>query len=260
VSIEDDWKGLVGGRFDASPEGLTMIAPLQPSEGGSSGSFAARLSDGLRWYVKPLNNYQAEIVCVNEYVLGSLGRLIGAPVCEVAIVQITETHAGWGFKNGGPRVLESGLASASKAIPSSREERALIHRARDDNRRRQVGVYAMYDWCWGGDDQWLYDGAADEALHSHDHGHYLPGGPTWSIASLAAVRDEPHVLGIAPDGLDPATIANVADNLDAVTRETIAQVLRRVPTSWPTTDTDLEALGAFLEVRAKPVATRLRTL
>src|SRR4051794_5802449 len=82
MTIVDDWKGLIVGRVDVSPEGLALRAVLGPSIGGTSGPFPATLTDDNRWYMKPLNNYQQPIVCVNEYIVGKLGRTIGAPVCE----------------------------------------------------------------------------------------------------------------------------------------------------------------------------------
>jgi hypothetical protein len=52
----------------------------------------------------------------------------------------------------------------------------------------------------------------------------------------------------------------VANALEHVERESLVQVLRSIPASWPVSDEDLEALGWFLERRAPAVASRVRVL
>jgi hypothetical protein len=72
--------------------------------------------------------------------------------------------------------LAEGYGSASLEVGDVVEVRSLQHRSEDDNARRHVGVYALYDWCWGADDQWLYQGGTRNTIFSHDHGSYLWGG------------------------------------------------------------------------------------
>ena len=62
------------------------------------------------------------------------------------------------------------------------------------------------------------------------------------------------------DNLDQVELDRLAEALRALTRDQIRRVLEAVPTSWPPTDVDLEALGFFLEVRKNDVATRLEAL
>ena len=147
---------------------LVVEMPLQPSAAGGSGTFLAQLSDRRRWWVKPQNNFQGPKVIVTEHIVARAGALIGAPVCEVAIAQIPDEIVGWEFRAGAG--LQAGFAHASLAVDDAHEARTLDHRERDDNRRRQAGIFALYDWCWGGDDQWLYSESADRAVFSHDHG------------------------------------------------------------------------------------------
>jgi hypothetical protein len=253
-----EWNGLLGGRTDpASP--LVVELPLAPSPAGGSGTFLAEASDRRRWWVKPQNNLQGERVIVTEYVVASAGRLIGAPVCEVAIVEIPVEIAGWEFRPGAH--LQPGLAHASLAVEDAQEARALEYRDRDDNRRRHAGVFALYDWCWGGDDQWLYCETDDRKLYSHDHGWYLPeNGPDWSEASLLARVDEPHPAAHPSTDLDPAELAALAARLRGPLRQPLVDLLVTVPASWPVSDADLEALGFFLERRAPAVAARLEAM
>ncbi len=253
----DDWKGLVSGRTDP-PTPLQVEMPLVASPAGGSGTFLAEGSDNRRWWVKPQNNLQGPRVIVTEYIVASAGSLIGAPVCEVAVVEIPEELAGWEFRPSA--YLAPGLAHASLAVDDA-EARTLEYRDRDENRRRHAGVYALYDWCWGGDDQWLYCESDDRKLYSHDHGWYLPeNGPDWAEATLVAHVDEPHPASYPTNNLDAAELTALAARLRQPLRQRLVDMLVTVPASWPVADSDLEALGFFLERRGPAVAARLDTM
>lgn len=254
-----DWAGLITGTRADPKDGVVIEVPLVPSTAGGSGAFLALGSDRRRWWVKPVNNLQGGKVIVTEYVVGRAGALIGAPVCEVAVVRIPPDIAGWEFRPGAR--LEPGFAHGSLAVEDAHEVRALEYRDRDDNGRRHAGVVALYDWCWGGDDQWLYCETDDRKLYSHDHGWYLPEiGPEWSEATLMARVEEPRQMGGPASGLAVAEVSQLATTLQSLTRPQLAEFLGRVPVTWPASDSELEALGYFLERRASAVAGRMREL
>ena len=233
--------------------------PIKPSPRGGSGTFLAADHDGVQWWVKPLNNQQGPLVPVTEQLVAGAGRLIGAPVCETAVARLPAEIAGWEFRSGA--LIEPGYAHASRAVETASEENQLLYRDRDDNRRRHAGVYAVYDWCWGGDDQWLYAEAEDRQLYSHDHGWYLPEtGPSWDEASLSVHVDEAHQAMWPSNELDGDELTRLAGRLRSLTRDDLVVLVRRVPASWPVGDTDLETLGWFLERRASAVADRLESM
>ncbi len=255
----DEWLSRVTGRADPGDDRLTLVMPLGQSKTGGSGSFQARCSDGQRWWVKPLNNCQGSPrIVINEFIIGRLGSLIGAPVCEVAVVHIGPDHVGWEFRAG--YHLQEGFACASREVEGVHESHQLDHRNRDDNSRRHAGAFALFDWCWGSDPQWLFEAPADERTHSHDHGHYFPNGPNWTEASLQRDVGGAHVLPQATTDLLQAEKERLAERLEQLTADEIAAVLRQVPASWPVADDELAALGAFLEQRAPSVGPRIRVL
>lgn len=224
---------------------------------GGSGAFQARDADRREWWVKPVNNLQSPRVTVTEHIVGRAGTLIGAPVCEVSVVSLPEALAGWEFRPG--RKLEPGLAHGSRAVPDPRESRRLDHAQRDDNGRRHPGLFALYDWCWGGDGQWLYCWTDDLKVYSHDHGWYFPEtGPNWSVDALLARWDEAHPLADATSSLPHAVFLDYAERLEAVSRLQILNMLNGIPAAWPVQDEELEVLGFFLEARTSSVAARLR--
>jgi len=252
------WTGLIKGRSDPT-DSIRVEVPITYSPAGSSGTFLALASDQRRWWVKPLNNAQGPRVTLTEHLIACAGRLIGAPTCQAAVIEIPAEVAGWEFRPG--LYLEAGLAHASLAVDDVQEARTLDYRERNDNQRRHAGVYAIYDWCWGGDEQWLYCETADRKLYSHDHGFYLPEtGPDWTKETLLARVNEPHQFPHTANGVDAASLHDLAIRLDSVSQEELVVLLKGVPASWSVLDAELETLGYFLQARAPGVAQRLRNL
>ena len=236
-----------------------MEIPIKPSPKGGSGAFFAADSERRQWWVKPLNNNQDARVTVTEAIVAAVGSLIGAPVCDSSVVLLPAEIAGWEFRPG--LSIQEGYAHGSRHVANAVEYRSLRDRERDDNAKRHVGVFALYDWCWGGDDQWLYAELEDAKLYSHDHGWYLPEtGATWDIGALIARAHEAHVAPWATAGLDAAEIADCAQRLRALQHEELAAVLRGIPTSWPVSNDELARVGWFLENRAPSVAARLESM
>jgi len=195
-------------------------------------------------------------VPVNEYLIGRFAASIGAPTCEVALIEITTDHGGWEFRPG--RYLEPGVACASRDVPGASEENSLGHRRNDDNQRRHAGIYAIYDWCHGADPQWLFQANDDQRAWSHDHGHYLPGGPDWTEASLLAAVDTANPWHESPTDLDPNAVEEFATRLEAFSDAVAMPILQSVPVTWPVSNGELETLGHFMVRRAPRVAERLR--
>jgi hypothetical protein len=218
------------------------------------------VSDGQKWFVKAPNQSQGGMVLATEYIVSRLGALIKAPTCVGEIIWVPSELAGFEFQPGVRLAL--GYGHGTLMVADAIEVRgAPARRSEDDNRRRHVGIFAMYDWCWGSDEQWLHCTTDDWRIYSHDHGWYLPpSGPTWEASSLIASVHLPHPLPADTAGLDREAVANVAGRLDAVDRTAVRDILMGLPLAWGVDDSDLEVLGWFLEERAPEVATRLRAL
>jgi hypothetical protein len=249
-------------RVRREPQGgVEAVAPLQPSSAGSSGSFLIRADDGNRYWCKSLNNLQNEPrVPVNEQLVARLGLLIGAPVCRPELVYIPAALVGWEIRPGSGRLLEEGWAHGSQAVDLVVETRDIsANRGADDNRRRQAGIYALHDWCGGSDSQWLMAGPESE-FHSHDHGHYFPGGPAWTIASLQGAAGTSYAIPTPPAGLDATELQQLAAQLEVVSEQDIATVASKIPAGWAVQDDELEALVDFIYDRRPQVAQRLRNL
>lgn len=259
----DEWSGLVRGRDD-SFDALEAVIVTPLPQRTWSGPFRVTASDQQDYFVKALETcppgQQASLAV--EQIVSQVGKLIGAPVCDTSLIRIPASLAGWPPHAGGPAIQE-GLAHASLAIEHADFRRPpLDSRLSDDNARRHVGVYALCDWCFSTDEQWLYDLDDQRALYSHDHGLYFPplGQGRWTPADLVAQADTPHAWGDPRKDLSATACNDIANALVDIERESLVQVLRSIPASWPVSNEDLEALGWFLEYRAPAVASRIRVL
>jgi hypothetical protein len=231
---------------------------LRQSVYGAAGSFMVLGEDQQRYWCKSLNNFQGERVPITEQIVGRLGKLIEAPVCECALINLDDI-TGWEIRPGTGRLTGPGFAHGSAALEPVLETRELKHRSDDDNRRRHCGLYALSDWLYGGDLQWLRATDEDNAYYSHDHGYFLTG-PEWTIESLEELRDEQVPLTLETEQLDPGELERLANSLEALPSKAIEAAVSALPASWPVTDEELEAVVEFANVRKSAVAGRLRVL
>ncbi len=252
----DGWHGLLRGRRSDEADIVAVRLDTVPA-GGGSGAFRVRGSDGQRYWLKPLNNRQSERVPITEQIVGRVGRLVGAPVCEVCTVRISDELAGESTGRGFQ--VRSGIAHGSREVPKAVESRRFEHRDRDDNASRYVGYAVLFDWCWGGDAQGLHAAGEDMCFFSHDHGWFLPPeGPTWCIASLDANVGLPRPFQHPGFRANHTSATAYADRLEKLDRTSLTDELARIPSSWPVSDEELECVGWFLERRAREIANKLR--
>ena len=248
-------------RPDFSDDWPVISIMSRPSPGGASGAFLGIDCNSKQWWVKPLNNGLWEQTIVTDYIVGKLGILIGASVCDVAVVVINEDLEDQVFRPASGLKLQAGLAHGSRHLEDAIEKRSnLLHRDRDDNSRRHAGLFALYDWCWGDDDQWLHCGSQDMATFSHDHGLYLPrrqGERGWTVDALEENRETPHMPKWDRTGLDENEIARITTRFRNMSPAEIEEILCTVPSSWPVSDNELTALRNFLICRLGPCADRL---
>jgi len=214
--------------------------------------------DSERYWCKSLNNFQSVRLPITEQIVGRLGDLIDAPVCRCRVVSLDEI-VGWEIRQGTGRLVEVGYAHGSRAVEPTLETRELKFRGDDDNRRRHCGLYALCDWLYCGDPQWLRATDEDNAYYSHDHGFFLTG-LDWTRESLANCGTNQGPITLVADQLDPDELGRLADALEGLTLDDVENAISGLPTSWPVSDDELAAVAQFADIRKAPVAARLRSL
>jgi hypothetical protein len=78
-------------------EPTVAVLPLQQSTAGGSGSFLVSEDDGRKYWCKCLQNPQSPRVPINEQLVGRIGQLIGAAVCDVTLIKIPAELEHWEF-------------------------------------------------------------------------------------------------------------------------------------------------------------------
>lgn len=253
------------GRRQDAPTAIAIesLLPRVPGGGsadqpGSSGAFKVVDDRDRVWWAKSLDNLQSERATLADAIIGSVAPLIEAPVCTAAILEYPQGRSAVEMANG--VTLEPGYYHGSLEVGSALDSWEVEHSTRDDNERRWTRMAALWDWCWGGDAQWLYAQTHDYMLYSHDHGHYLPGvDHDWTVDDLRRDVHQPHVLTKAQHILrsNQEYCASVATALRNVTHEQLANALATLPATWRVTDEELDYVGWFLDERREDVAKRL---
>jgi hypothetical protein len=125
-----------------------------------------------------------------------------------------------------------------------------------ENRPRFAALAVLYGWVGTiSDRQFIYSNSPPRFVHSVDHGHFFPGGPDWSPASLAAAPAcVPDDALVTTCRLSQAELALPLAKLRAVTPAMIEQIVAVPPAAWGVSDEDRSALLAYLDQRRTALA------
>lgn len=263
--MADDWTALSewAGRLDGVERPvatITIRAPRERAQSSGAGAFLALADDGRQYWVKVPNNPQGNQVLVNEVIVGELGRVLGAPMRERALVKVPVSVTQWDDYPVQASTTPV-LAHASLHVPSAEDADDLHYTKRDDNARRQAAIAALWDLCVGEDAQWLYDTASSYTIWSYDHGFWFATGEgDWNAHVLARMLAVASPLADLPRAVDSGEFLRMADAIDTLTPAVLLGIMSEVPVQWGTGDEDLEAMAWFLFNRRTSVAERLRKL
>lgn len=254
------WNGFLDG-FTASAPNNQVVTFRERARGSAACAFLAIADDGNAYYVKVPRNPQGTIVLVNEVLVTNLASLIKAPMRPQKLLSIRADLAqSW---KEFPVAVHDGLlivANGSLLLESAIDEDRLAHTTKDDNENRQARLLAMWDWCLGGDPQWLYDGMNDKSIWSFDHGFWFATESTaWDDSALETLVDVDWTWSESKFPAVSASELNAcADDLLKLTAEEIASACAKVPLEWGIPRDSLETLAWFVYVRRISVANRLK--
>jgi len=183
---------------------------------------------------------------IADHVVGRIGQLLGAPVPEVAFVDVPAALVA-----AQPEIAAflPGVGHGSKYVPNTTEREQISHVNEPVNRDRFARLAVLFGWAHGADHQFIYEKVAPPRVYSHDHGHFFPGGPGWTGASLAqhnANVDNSIVNGC---NLTPAEIAHAIARLNQVDPADLEGVVAGVPGEWDITPDERTAMVGFLTMR-----------
>lgn len=208
---------------------------------------ALRCDDGETYVVKGLQPAKPAMAhaIVLEQVLARLGRIVGAPVPEVVLVDVPQA-----LIDVEPEIafMSAGLAHGLGLVDNC-SDKIGIEAVTSDRNRQAYGRLAVLDG-WG--HAWRpaadQDAGRGRGVWSVDHGLFA-GGKNWTAASLAGLPSPaapfPDLFAHADqDALDDALL-----KVHAVTDDALAGVIGWVRPSWGVPTEDLVALAKFLAGR-----------
>src|SRR2546425_5181788 len=213
---------------DAAPAAALRAHTFVRNWGSASDPVALLCDGGEVYVVKARHNGRPEIarMMVAERVVCSIGRVLGAPVPEVAFVEVPAELVA-----AQPELANfiSGIAHGAKFIANTTERDGINHAAEAENRVRFARLAVLFGWAHGADHQFIYEKTPPHRVYSHDHGHFLPGGPNWSVASLT--QHDAHLDAVIAGGcnLTPVEINEAIVHLKGVVPADIERVVAGVP-------------------------------
>lgn len=132
----------------------------------------ALCSDGQEYWCKKFDRDVGGLTVVNEIVACEIGKALGAPVIDWAVVDVPPEMQG-------KRALSSDVfypslpMFGSRHIPLSISKDVVLWADRDGNYSRIPLLIALWYLCNADDAQVIYDVAADNQIFSIDHGYWF---------------------------------------------------------------------------------------
>jgi hypothetical protein len=249
---EEQWRRCIEAASSSRPTAAQATTFLK-TWGSASRPVLLRCSDGKDYVVK---GKQSGRMIVNDHIVGRLGAGLGAPVGRVALVDVPAA-----LVKAEPNLqhVTPGLSHATLLIPGVGERESILHVNAPENRLRFALLAALYGWVSAGDHQFVYENQPPHLVHSVDHGHFFPGGPDWTVASLRGAADpvlDPTLA--AACAFKAKEIATAADALALLPDQVIAEAVAAPPDEWGLAPEERAALATYLAARRDRLVEVLR--
>jgi hypothetical protein len=217
---------------------------------GGSGAQIFSASDGNEYVVKFLQNNQgSSLVLINDMVASRLAKFLGAPVPDVAIVEIDASLITSTILGDVPNA-QPGFHFGSRRVPGAYKGniRTLVPMA--SNREDFPLIVLADQWCLNGDrdsdENLLFAGSK---IYAIDFGHCF-GMPIWDEQITNRIRSwvkmMPEIVNCI-GGSDPFNQGLVL--LKDIPAPMIRQVTEEIPDGWWPKSALVDVLASFLDER-----------
>lgn len=217
--------------------------------GSYSRPAAVGCSDGQRWVAKcPQTDRNISRAIFNDHVVGRLGMLIAAPVQPLALVEFPAALIAIEPQFS---TFVPGVAHACLWLDSMTDRLTLQYAHVPDNRPRVARIAVLYSWAgvWT-DHQLIYTTVPPNLVYTVDHGHFFPGGPDWTRASLSAAPSPAVFDGwFTPCNLTAQELRPAWDALGTITDTDIAAAVGTPPDAWGVTVEERVEIADYLARR-----------
>jgi hypothetical protein len=183
----------------------------------------------------------------NEYVVGRLAKLIGAPVPSTVLIHIEhEFISRFPSEVEGIGHVRPGMAHGSR-FHEGLGERVDKVRFVTQNKDRFASLAILHAWTQANDHHFLYDEHGN--VYSVDHGNFLPGGPHWTLRDLGRVDaiDLDHFADAC--GLVDEELMEACAPLRTISPSDLAEIVATAPDEWSVSVQERLAVAKFLRAR-----------
>jgi HipA-like protein len=205
---------------------------------GFSRAVKLSCSDGQTYVVK---GRQIGRAIVNEHIVGSLGRALGAPVGEINLVEVLAA-----FIAIEPQIrhLSPGIAHGSVFDATYSEKMGLAHMTVLENRERFARLSVLFSWMGAGDHQFFYEKSPPNRVASFDHGHFF--GQNWTEASITALPPPQPDPVFQVCALTAQELQEAVARLQQISDDDIARAVGVPPDDWGVSMQERIAMANYL--------------
>lgn len=154
---------------------VTLFSVRQIADTGES-PLHVICEDGSEYWCKKYNHDAKGLTVVNEIVATEIGKALGAPMRDWAIIDVPAPLAGRRVFPSSSEVYSSLPMFGSKHIPDAQASDSIRWVDRDGNYGRIPLLIAVWELCLAEDVQILYAMSEDAKIFSIDHGYWFASG------------------------------------------------------------------------------------
>jgi hypothetical protein len=251
-----DWGALIAAAktTQIAPIAAQILHPRQLN--GTSRAVVLECADGFKYAVKAIRTDRPTLarMIFTEHVIGRVGRLLGAPIPEIALISISQELIDSNKQTEPPTpnkvVMDgiiAGIAHGSRLLEdaSAACEGTIQHADQGDNARRFGYLAVLFAWIGSGDRQFLYLDKPPRLVHSVDHGFLFPGSERWSATTLQGAA-KPQIDQVLRKASKPEYIQEAINSLSSISPEQLASAIATAPEAWGINDADRHATADYL--------------
>ncbi|WP_136090305.1 HipA family kinase [Auritidibacter ignavus] len=209
--------------------------------------------DGKAYWAKEPRNPHGNESLLAEVICHEVAKYLQLPVPQYALVELPRNLKIHSYES--PDDL---TCFGSELITGTVESRDLKHLSDDDNSVHAPRFIALWEWCDGNDEQFLYQTLSEHSLVSFDFGMWLGIEAQWSVSSYTS-KPPPHSRWPGSvKGMSTRSFIDAANLVGNLTQKQALQIVSAVPVEWGFTDRDLIEVARFLMDRATRVKASLQ--
>lgn len=224
------------------PHRTQVVQPLLAADNTGNRPILCLCKDGSKYWCKNYSDDWPEVP-VNEIVSAEVGKALGAPVLDWAVVDVPASLAG---RRVGNAILSRRpmFGSLEKMGVEHSYDISSIHK--DGNADRIPYLAALWYLCNAEDIQMLYCLAEDEQIWSLDHGYWFGSheGPRglYSPSERAGRPDTPAI----GRGTSPKAWESAMEAVSDLTHADLAHIANMIPTEWAMDPSEVNDMIAYV--------------